>query len=270
MKLRASAIANEMAEPLDILDQRDPVGAPLLGSLLIHGALVAALFLGWYWMNRNHETLGDVNPGGGPAFAVSSVHSIPIPQRQAPKNPVANDSQSLAPTPPAKQDVQKKQPALDKNAVEIPDKMKRQAERPTKQQQYQQPAPANQVYSRTRQALSNPMYAPPSGSGQVGVGPNTPLGNNRLGWYAELIRQRIAQNWNTNGLDSRTQSTPAMVSFWIMRDGSIRNPQIVQSSGNPSIDNTALRAVYQSNPLPALPAQVTESYISAQFTFNLR
>jgi TonB family protein len=55
-----------------------------------------------------------------------------------------------------------------------------------------------------------------------------------------------------------------------MRDGTIRNPQIAQSSGNPNIDDTALRAVYDSNPMPALPPQITESYISAQFTFNLR
>ena len=114
------------------------------------------------------------------------------------------------------------------------------------------------------------MYNAPSGAGQVGVGPNTPLGNNRLGWYAELIRQRIAQNWNTNGLDQRSQTTPAIVSFYIMRDGSVRDPRITQSSGNYNIDNTALRAVFQSNPLPQLPPQVTESYITAQFTFNLR
>lgn len=259
-----------MAEQLEILDERDPISAPLLGSLLIHGALVASLFFGWYWMNRHRETLGDINPGGGPAYAVSPVHTIPIPQRQAPPNPVANDTQSMVPSAPAKQEVQKKAPPIDKNAFEIADKLKRQAERPKKQQQYQQPTPDNQISTRTRQAVSNPMYAAQSGSGQVGVGPNTPLGNNRLGWYAELIRQRIAQNWNTNGLDSHTQANPAIVSFWIMRDGSIRNPQIVQSSGNPSIDNTALRAVYQSNPLPGLPAQVSESSISAQFTFNLR
>jgi protein TonB len=108
-----------------------------------------------------------------------------------------------------------------------------------------------------------------SGSGQVGIGPNSPLGN-RLGWYAELIRERIAQNWRTNGLDARSQQSPAIVSFTIMRDGSVRNPQVVQSSGNPTIDNTALRAVYESNPMPALPPQITDSYISAQFTFNLR
>jgi len=259
-----------MPEPLDILDERDPLGIPLFGSVLVHASVVALLFFGWFWMNRHRETLGDANAGGGPAYTVSSVHNIPIPRRDAPLNPVANDTQSMVPTAPAKQELEKKQPVPDKNVVEIPDKIKRQAERPQRQQQYQQPAPRNQVFSRTRQAVSSPMYGGQTGSGQVGVGPNTPLGNNQLGWYAELIRQRIAQNWNTNGLDSRTQSSPAIVGFYIMRDGSVRNPQVVQSSGNPSIDNTALRAVYTVGQLPPLPAQISESYISAQFTFNLR
>jgi TonB family protein len=255
--------------PLDILDQRDHLATPFLIAVVIHVGLVAALFFGWYWMNRNRGTLGDATPGGGPAYAVSPVHTIPIPQRDAPLNPVAHDTQSMVPTAPAKQDVAKKPPVLDKNAFEIADK-KRQAERPSKQQQYTQPTPQNQISSRTSQAVSNPMYAAQNGSGQVGVGPNSPLGTLGLGWYADAIRQRIAQNWNTNGLDSRSQSIPTVVSFWIMRDGTVRNPQIVQSSGNPSIDNTALRAVYQSNPLPALPAQVRDNSITAQFTFNLR
>src|SRR3982750_4016396 len=259
-----------MAEPLDILDERDPLGVPLIGSLLFHGGGVTMVTLSWFWLNhRRGETLGDLNPAGGPAYAVSPVHNIPIPQRQAAPNPVANDTQSTVRSAPAKQEAERKQ-TPDKNAVQVPGKCKEEAERPQRQQQYQQPAPANQVYGRTRQALSNPMYSAQSGAGQVGIGPNTPLGNNRLGWYAELIRQRIAQNWNTNGLDTRSQRSPAIVSFYIMRDGSVRTPQIVQSSGDYNIDNTALRAVFQSNPLPQLPPQITESYISAQFTFNLR
>ncbi len=259
-----------MAERLDILDQRDPVTLPFIGALFVHASIIALLFFGWYWMNRKRETLGDLNPAGGPAYAVSSVHNIPIPQRQAPQNPVANDTQSTVPTAPAKQEVQKNQPPPPKNAFEIPEKLKREAPKPAHQQQYTQPAPQNQVYSHSRQALSSPMYSAQSGAGQVGVGPNTPLGNNRLGWYAEIIRQKIAQNWNTNGLDARSQNAPAIVSFYIMRDGSVRTPQIVQTSGNPTIDNTALRAVYQANPFPVLPPQISEPYISAQFTFNLR
>lgn len=259
-----------MAEPIDILDERDPLGFPLAGALLLHAAVVAVLFMGWFWMNRVRETLGDINPAGGPAYAVSPVNNIPIPRHEAPPNPVASDTQSAVPTAPAKQETQKKPPPPDKDAIEIADKLKRQAEKPLHQQQYLQPAPPNQVYSQSRPEVSSPMYSAQGGAGQVGIGPNTPLGNNRLGAYAELIRERIAQNWNTNGLTARMQSIPAIVSFEIMRNGSVRDIKIVQTSGNPSIDNTALRAVYNSNPLPALPPQASESYISAQFTFNLR
>ena len=258
----------EAAEPIDILDERDPLGFPLMGSLLIHGAVAALFFLGWYWTSRAREAFGSVHPAGGPSYSVSPVHNIPIPQRETPPNPVANDTQSAVPTLPAKQDVQK-QHAPDKNAIEIPDKLKREAERPRQQQHYTPPAPQNQVYSSVRQAVSSPMYGAQSGAGQVGIGPNSPLGT-RLGGYAELVRERIAQNWRTAGLDARTQAAPAMVGFTILRDGTVRSVQLLQSSGNPTIDDTALRAVYNSNPLPQLPPQVAESSISAQFTFNLR
>ncbi len=258
-----------MQQTIDILDQRDPIAAPLAGAVLVHAAVVAFLFFGWFWMNRSREALGDPHPAGGPSYAVSAVHSIPIPQRQAAPNPVANDTQSIVPSAPAKQETEKKLPVPDKTAIEIPDKVRRPAEQPLREQHYIPAANPNQVYSRSRQAVSNPMYAAQSGAGQVGIGLNSPLGN-RLGWYAEIVRERIAQNWQTNGLDARSQAQPAIVSFYIARDGTIRNPQIVQSSGNPSIDNTALRSVYGASPLPQLPPQVTESSISAQFTFNLR
>ncbi len=258
-----------MPQPIDLLDQRDPLAAPFAGAVAVHALVLFLAFYGWFWMNRSSDKLGDLHPAGGPAYAVSPVHTIPIPQHDAPPNPVANDTQSTVPTAPAKVETQKTPPPPPKNAFQIPDKLQYKIDRPTNRQNYTQPAPPNQVYSSTRQAVSNPMYAPQSGGGQVGVGPNSPLGN-RYGWYAELIRQRIAQNWRTNGLDSRSQASPAVVSFTIMRDGTIRNPQLTQSSGNPNIDNTALRAVYDSNPMPALPPQITENYISAQFTFNLR
>jgi TonB family protein len=147
--------------------------------------------------------------------------------------------------------------------------MKRQAPQPLHQQQYRQPAPQNQIYSQNRTAMSSPMYAAHSGSGQVGIGPNSPLGS-RLGWYAEIVRSRIAQQWLTNGLDARSQAQPSIVSFTILRDGSIRDVRVIQSSGNPNIDNTAARAVYAVAQLPPLPPQITESSITAQFTFNLR
>jgi periplasmic protein TonB len=268
MPPRAGA-ADYMPQPLDILDQRDPLAGSFVGALAIHVCAIALLFFGWYWANRPKEMLGDPHPAGGPAYSVSPVHNIPIPKRDAPLNPVANDTQSTVPTAPAKQEVEKPPPPPQKDAFELPEKIKRETPRPQQQRRYTEPAPPNQVYSRSPQAVSNPMYGMQSGAGQVGIGPNSPLGY-RLGAYAEIIRQRIAEKWQTNGLDARSQTTPAAVSFDISRDGSIHNPKIVQSSGNPTIDNTALRAVYDAGPLPQLPPQITESSISAQFTFNLR
>lgn len=260
-----------MYQRADILDGRDPLAIPFFGAVMVHAGVVLLVFGGWFWLNRHRDTLGDINPAGGPAYAVSSVKSIPIPQQQAPPSPVANDTQSQVPAEPAKQEAQKQPPPPDKTAIEIPDKVKRQAPRPIRQQQYQQPTPPNQVYSQSRQALSNPMYEAAAGAGQVGVGPNTPLGDSRLGYYAELVRQQIAGNWVTNGLDQRAQQTPAIVSFTIMRDGTIRDVRTVRSSGNYTIDNSAERAVASSNgKLPPLPPQITEPYITAQFTFNLR
>jgi TonB family protein len=256
-----------MAEPLDILDERDPLGLPFVGSIFVHGAVVALLFFGWYWMNRAKEALGDLHPAGGPAYAVSPVHNIPIPQREAPQNPVANDTQSTVPTAPAKQTAEK-QPAPDKKAIEIPEKIKKQAPKPLHQQKYTQPAPQNQVYSHAPQALSSPMYSTPGGAGQIGVGPNSMLGN-RFGAYSELVRGRIAQSWRTNGLP-HSQPAPTIVGFTIMRDGSVHDARVIQSSGNPSIDNSAWRAVLDSSPLPPFTADIPYSSISAEFTFSLQ
>jgi periplasmic protein TonB len=257
------------SEAIDILDERDPIGPAFIGSVLFHGGVVALLVFGWFWMNRARETLGEPNSAGGAAYAVSAVSKIPITPSDAPQNPVAADTKSTLPVAPAKQNVEKETPVPDKNAVEIPDKLRKQAPLPTHQQQYRQPAPKNQVFSRNQTAVSSPLYGAPSGAGQVGIGPNSPLGT-RLGWYAEIVRQRIAEQWQTNGLDARSQASPAIVSFTILRDGSIRDVRVIQSSGNPNIDNTAARAVYQANRLPPLPPQISENSITAQFTFNLR
>jgi hypothetical protein len=100
-----------MAGHMDILDERDPVVFPFVGSLLVHSGVVALIFAGWFWMNRHRETLGEISPAGGLATTVSPVHSIPIPQRQAVPNPVANDTQSETPSAAAKQDAIKKEAA---------------------------------------------------------------------------------------------------------------------------------------------------------------
>ena len=255
-----------MAHTIDILDEHERLRRPVFFSLSLHVGIVL-LAIGYsIYLNRSQTRIGDVILGRGVAVAVTPVNSIPIPRRQGPQNPVANDTQSVVPTPPEKKETAQRE---SPKAIPIPDqvKPKKQEDRTRRQQTYQPPTPRNQITTQLPQAAVNPMYSVNSGGNGVGISPNTVLGQ-RFGWYAEMIRKIIAMNWSTNGLAGH-QASAAVIGFTIARDGSVRDIRLVQSSGNPTIDNTALRAVYSSK-LPALPAQYDRDTAPAEFTFDLR
>jgi protein TonB len=256
-----------MAQPIDILDERERLAGPAFFSIFLHVSIIVFVVGYGLYAKRFEQTFGDPHASAGMAVAVTPVNSIPIPRRQGPENPVASDTESVVPTAPQKQETVQKQP--DKAAIEIPDqtKPKKQAPQERKKQTYVQETKPNQIPSRVPQAAVNPMYSVNTGSNGVGIGPNSPLGQ-RFGWYAEMVRKIIARNWVTNGLGG--QSASAIISFTINRDGTVRDVRIEQSSGNPAIDNSAWRAVLQSNPLPALPPQYNQSSAPAEFTFDLR
>lgn len=257
-----------MAQSIDILDEREPIAGSLFFSIFLHVGIVVFVVGYGLYSKRMQEPFGDPNASAGIAVAVTPVNSIPIPKRQGPDNPVAADTESVVPTPPQKQETVQKQP--DKAAIVLPDKVK--PERPDREdrrkQKYVQQTPPNQIPTRVPQAAVSPMYSMNNGSNGVGIGPNSPLGQ-RFGWYAEMVRKIIARNWMTNGLGN-AQAEPAIISFTITRDGTVRDVRVAQSSGNPAIDNSAWRAVLNSNPLPALPPQYTDSTAPAEFTFDLR
>jgi|HubBroStandDraft_1064217.scaffolds.fasta_scaffold39655_3 protein TonB len=256
-----------MAEQIDILDERDPMGLPFAGSFALHlfaAGLVAVYTL---WLAHPTENFGSADISGG-AVRVSPVSKIPIPQREAEPNPVAGDSQSLVRNAPEKEETQvRRTPKPD--AFQVEEKQKKKLDtRDKSPKKYAPLPPENQVFSSTKQAVSNPNYAPPSGGNGVGISQNTVLGS-RYGAYAELLRNRITQSWIRAGLDPRSQRDAAVVSVVIEQNGNVRNIQLVQTSGNPAIDDSAIRALYQANPMPPLPDGLRPSF-SVEFTFTLK
>jgi TonB family protein len=61
-----------------------------------------------------------------------------------------------------------------------------------------------------------------------------------------------------------------VVTFDILRDGTVTNIQLTQSSNNRSLDTSAIRAVQSSSPLLALPAAYSGSRVSVEFYFDYR
>ena len=254
---------------LDILEERETLRGPFFQSVLLHVAIAGALVLSTINYTRSHEVWGSATTQLGDAVAVNAVKSIPLPSRAGQLNPVANDTESQVPQPPKPQP---KQPAKKLEPKAIPLKSRhtetRELDQLSPQRYRPQQPPPNQVYSSTAPAAVSPMFEKP-GSGGVGVGPNSTFGN-RFGAYADLVTRRVTDKWNTAGLGGLRTAPMVIVTFDILRDGSIRNAKVVQNSGNGSLDYSTLRAVMDAAPFPPLPAEYGKSDVNVELRFQLQ
>ena len=147
-----------------------------------------------------------------------------------------------------------------------PSEITRSAQNNWRAKQQDQP---NQLYSQAGQALVSPLVGQ-VGSGGVGVGIGSPLGN-RFGNYVTILQQRVAEKWRTGDVDSRIHSLPpAVVTFDLMRDGTVRNVRLAQTSTNQPLDYSAQRAIYEASPFPPLPAAYERNSATVEFWFELR
>jgi periplasmic protein TonB len=114
-----------------------------------------------------------------------------------------------------------------------------------------------------------------SGTTQGGMGFSGPGGGGDFGAkfpaYVEALRNRISSNWLQSTIDPTVNWAPrAQYTFQILRDGTVTNVQLTQSSGNSSVDRSALRAVQSANPVSALPSNYSGSSVTVEFWFEFR
>lgn len=255
----------------DILDESEPIGGSVLGSLGLHlGIAAMAALYGWIGGWTQVERWGDPTSLGGGAVGITPVNKIPLIAREGRINPVANDTESQVPSAPAKPQP-KQAPTPDPDAVAIKAKNARAAKpvQPAQQRHstLRDPKP-NQVYSSTGQAATSPMFSQAPGGGGVGSGSISPFGN-RFGWYEQLLREKVARNWRSQDLDASLRN-PVVVTFIIQRDGSVRDVRVTRPSGNFALDQSAQRAILMSSPFQPLPPQYERDSALIEFWFRLQ
>lgn len=258
---------------VDVLEEQDSLRSPFLGSLFLHLGVCGVIALATVTQLGKQEPWGDPNAMGGSAVSISPVKSIPMPGRTGPIQRVANDTKSQVPAPP-KPEPKKQAVKDDPTAIAL--KSKRATERdkprvtPAGHSAQQREYSSNQLTSREGAAASSPIFAPAPGSGGVGVGTGAPFGS-MFGAYASLVRDRVAQRWRTDQVDSRLSTLPAaLVTFEIVRSGQVRNVRVIQSSGNRALDYSAERAIFEASPFQPLPAQYSGSSATVEFLFKLQ
>jgi len=263
-----------MSPHVDILEQSESLGMPLLGSVALHAIAFTTLMFWGVVLTGRHETWGDANSGGPGSVAINVVNSrIPLPQRSGVVNPLANPTESAVPTPPPAAKAQRRAVEDELDAIPIKSRKRHKTAEVDRSAQNnwraKQQDRSNQLYSQSGPALVTPMVGQ-TGPGGIAFGSGSPFGN-RFGNYAEILRQRVGEKWQTNDVDPRIHTLPvAIVTFTLMRDGSVRDVRVAQSSGNKALDFSAQRAIGDAAPFPPLPAAYERNSATIEFWFELR
>jgi TonB family protein len=256
----------------DAFDESEPLGKPFLASMALHAGVAALLAVGTFIGVHTPQQWGDKESVGG-STVVNPVARIPMVTRSGAVNPVANDTESQVPQAPPqpKPVVRAKEP--EPNAIPLkgraaPKKPSRVTASNERYRPYTETKP-NQVYGSTGTAMVSPMMGQ-TGSGGVGVGKGSPLGD-RFAAYAALLQQRIAQAWKPQDVDQRIRTAPAVImNFTILRDGTIRDIRLKTSSGNTTLDRSAERAIYEVAKVDPLPLGYDRDKAEIEFWFELK
>jgi len=110
------------------------------------------------------------------------------------------------------------------------------------------------------------------GEGAAGLGPGGRGGPGIVKGMDFIIYQNrmlgtIKDNWTWVGQRSNLK---VVVHFGVKETGEIVGLKIVQPSGDPSYDESVLRAVKKSSPLPAPPESYRKDFADVELTFRPR
>jgi TonB family protein len=84
-------------------------------------------------------------------------------------------------------------------------------------------------------------------------------------YYVERMLALIESRWYKPAMPAGTR---ARVGFVILKDGRLEGIRLEESSGMPSFDRAALRAIYAANPLPPLPPAYGKPSLTVHLSFT--
>ncbi len=245
-----------------------------IASLVLHGLVFGGLIGAGWWNQRHHERFGDAVEKAG-AVQATMVSSLPLPPRVQPKeeNVLASETPSVVPPPK----LEKAEPPPEPKAVPVPDKKpvappkKTAPPRTAAPQKVTPPAknpPPNRVASGQTGGVRIAMQAIETKVGTSAINVTDQSFGARFGYYVRAMNQKIAQQWYTQTLDTAAQGKRVYLTFTIDREGTPGNVRIVQSSGDRTLDQSAVRALERIDTLGPLPDAYSGNSINVQYYFE--
>lgn len=259
-----------MAAGTEIFFEHSHLGRPLAWSVALHVGF--ACFVVLYAVLLPGSRGNDWGAGGGgDAIGVSLVSTVPLPASQAPTpNVLANESKGLSKSEPK---IEEKEP----DAIPIPDtdtKIKKKPAISASKKPAPQPEPeTNEVPFGQGGPVSGPYGTFSAGGAKGGFGFTGGGGDfgSRYAWYVQVVQRKVSENWLKYEVDPRiAQANRVYIIFTITRDGRPTSVEVEQSSGVPSLDNSAVRAIQRIDTFGPLPSDYAGNKVSVEFWFDYK
>jgi protein TonB len=254
----------------NIYFEHSGLSRPLAWSVGLHLAFTAFVVLYTIFVHGIPGS-GWGGGGGGDAMGATLVTSVPLPASAVQTtNVLATESKGLSQSQPK---VQEEVP----EAIPIPGKNTKIKPKPvtsaTKRKPEPEPEESNQIPYGEGGPVSGPYSMFSAGGAKGGFGFTGGGGDfgNRYSWYVQTVQRKVSENWLKYEVDPRiTQANRVYVTFDIGRDGHPTNVQIEQSSGVPSLDISAMRAIQRIDTFGPLPSDYSGSRVSVEFWFDYK
>ncbi len=262
-----------MRASADIFSEREDWRQPLAWSVGFHTLLFGAIMLyGAVFGSLRGEAWG-MGGGGEGAISANLVSTIPLPSAPAEtSNILANESKGLTQSLPKA----KEEPTPE--AIPIPDKNTRQRPQPKPRTSTQEKPVVEEATNRIPFGQGGPVSGPygvfSAAGAKGGFGFSGSGGGDfgsRFAWYVRVVQQKVSENWLKYEIDPNIRDARRVyITFDIMRNGQPTNIQIEQSSGVPSLDQSATRALQRIDSFGPLPNEYAGNRVSVEFWFDYR
>jgi periplasmic protein TonB len=258
-----------MARNAEIFFEHDNWARALSWSVGFHIGLTALIVL-YTAVVTGSRGEGWGGGGGGSAIGVSLVSSVPLPAPAAQTpNVLANESKGVTKSEP-------KPEVKEPDAIEIQgkDTKVKPKKTPTATKEKPRPAPeeeTNQVAFGEGGPVSGPYGSFAAGGAKGGFGISGSGGDfgTKYAYYVQIIQRKVSENWLKYEVDPRiTTSERVYITFDVARDGHPFNVRVEQSSGVPSLDVSATRALQRIDTFGPLPPDYSGSKISVEYWFD--
>jgi periplasmic protein TonB len=260
-----------MSAQADIFTEREGWRRPLSWSLALHLCLLAGILLYGLVGTFGGQSWGSGGSGSG-AMNVELVSraAIPLPANEQGKSIVAHESPGLSKSLPREEEKAPEAiPIPEKNAKRKPPKPERST---VAKNQPPEPEPENVVPFGQGGPISGPygVFNAGAAKGGLSFGGGGDFGS-RFGWYVDVVRRKISENWMKYEVDPGVSSGQRVyITFDILKNGQPTNVQVEQSSGVPSLDVSATRAIQRIDSFGPLPNEYSGNKVSVEFWFDYR